>query len=211
MDAAYLKAAHPEPFTILGKKLRPFCLGHEILFQRFGNRFSIESKEAPQMEDCLTGVFICSQPYQKENSLDGFKIPLRARLTAKFFGMSYLETAFDLFSNYIAAHTEIPDFYSKGDDAPAEVGTPTIQAVKVSLMANLGLSEEEALNTPLSLAYWNCLAWSEAQGGIQIIDEAERKNQAQQLAEAKAMEVWIEKLAQSMFPNGYTPNQRMAQ
>ncbi len=210
MDAAYLRAAHPEPFTILGKRLKPFCLGHEILFQRFGNRFSVESNEAPRIEDCLTGVFICSQPYHNEASLEGFKIPMRARLVAKFFGPLYIANAFDLFSRYIAAHTEIPDFYSKGDsDSKEEVGTPTVQAVKVSLMSNLGLSEDEALNVPFSLAFWNHLSWAEAQGGIQIIDEAETKRQAEMLARAKALESWVEKLKETMFPDGYIPNQRM--
>ncbi len=210
MDAAYLKAAHPEPFTVLGKKLKPFCIGHEILLQRFGNRFSIEnnnSKNPPCVEDLLTGVFVCAQPYRKDASLDEFSIPFRARILSKFFGLNYLGRAFVLFSSYIASHSDIPDFYSKSDEATeTETGTPTIQAVKVSLMANLGLSEDDALNMPLSLAFWNHLSWAESQGGIQIIDEAERKRQEQKATEAKAMEAWVEKLAQELFPNGYTPN-----
>lgn len=202
MDAAYLNAAHPKPFTILGKRLKPFCLGHEILFQRFGNRFSIESKEDPTLEDLLTGVHICSQLYRKDATLDNFSIPIRVRIYAKLMGPSYLRRAYELFADYILAHSEIPDFYTKDDGPKDPVGTPTIQAVKVSLMANLGLSEEEALNTPLSLGFWNHFSWAEAQGAIQIIDDDERAK----IAQAKALESKVEEMAKRMFPNGYTPN-----
>lgn len=190
MDAAYLQAAVPKPFRILEQSLEPFCLGHELLFQRFGNRFSVESKDDPAIEDLITGVFICSQPYHPSVSLDGIKLPFRARFNARLFGGDYLGNAYGLFADYIAAHTAIPDFYSKDGGPRQVVGTPTIQAVKVSLMSNMGMSEIEALNTPFSLAFWNHLSWLEAQGSIQIIDDQERERQklAKEL-EAKIIEI----------------------
>lgn len=200
MDAAYIKAAVPEPFRVLGENLKPFCLGHEILFQRFENKFSLESKEKPEISDLLKGVFICSQRYRKDFSIDAFKIPLRARIYSKLFGLPYLARAFALFSDYILAHSQIPEFYPKDSGPRDPSGTPTIQAVKVSLMSNLGLSEDEALNTPFSLAFWNHLSWVEAQGGIQIIDDEERTR----IAAAKANENLIEAMALKLFPKGYS-------
>lgn len=195
MDAAYLEAAIPEPFTVLGKRLKPFCLGHEILFQRFKNRFSVESEEPPQIEDLLTGVFICSQRYSKDVSLDYFSVPLRVKLYARLFGPSYLGRAFALFSNYIASHTALPHFDSVEDDGKREpMGAPTVQVVKVSLMGNLGLSEDEALNTPFGLAFWNHLSWAEMQGHIKIIDEEEMAK----IEAAKAFESQVEEMREKL-------------
>lgn len=196
MDAAYLKAAVPEPFTVLGKKLKPFCLGHELIFQRFGNKFSVESAESASLFDLLTSVHICSQPYSKDVSLDEFSIPFRVKLYARLFGQKYITRAANLFAAYIESHTRIPDFYIKGKPSAESIGTPTLQSVKVSLMANLGLSEMEALNTPFSLAFWNHLSWLEAQGTIQIIDDAERAR----IATAKANEARIVELGRRLFP-----------
>lgn len=199
MDAAYLKAAHPEPHTILGQRLYPFCLGHELLFQRFGNKFSIESIESPTIEDMLTGVYICSQPYLPTVSMDGFKIPFGARIKAKIFGRAYLENAFRQFRKYIDDHTEIPEFYVK-DDAPEDSnGVATIQAVKVSLMSNMGMPEIHALNVSFSLAFWNHLTWLAAQGIIKIVDAEELAKRAY----AKSQEEWIDNWARTHFPNGY--------
>ena len=199
MDAAYLEAATPRPFTVLAKKLKPFCLGHELLFQRFGNRFSIESKEEPRIEDLLTGVFVCAEPYRVGITLDNFSIPIRARLFTKMMGPSYIGRAFKLFSDYIAINTQIPEFFSKDSGTRDRTGSPTIQSVKVSLMSNLGLSEGEALNTPFSLAFWNHLTWAEAQGSIQIVDDAWRA----EIKEAQASEAQVREMANKLFPRGF--------
>jgi hypothetical protein len=172
MDAAYLRAANPKPFTILGKRLKRFCLGHETLFQTFGNRFSVESTEEPSFEDLFKGVYICSRRYSQDVTLENFSVPLRARIYGKLDPF-YIQDELGRFKEYIAAHTELPDFYSTEDGESRNVGTPTIQAVKVSLMARLGVSSDEALNTSYSLAFWDHLTWMEGQGTIQIIDEAE--------------------------------------
>lgn len=200
MDAAYLEAALPKPFTVLGKHLKPFCLGHEILFQRFGNKFSIESKEEPTVEDLLTGVHICAQPYSKDVSLDGFSIPFRVRLFSKLMGIKYVANAFLLFSNYIATHSVIPDFFAKETGQSDRHGAPTIQSVKVSLMANLGLSEDDSLNTPFGLAFWNHLTWAEAQGSIQIMDDEWKRK----IVETRDNEASLRALANKLFPKGYS-------
>lgn len=198
MDAAYLKAAHPEPFTILGKRLLPFCLGYEILFQRFGNKFSVECDKKPELIDLFTGVFICSRPYHKNSSLNGFSIPWRA----KWLGAAYLEKAKAMFHQYVAAHTELPDFYTKGDDNHEPIGSPTVQVVKVSLMANLHLSEMDALNKPFSLAFWDHLRFMESQGGIQIIDEAEKEKIKKEVEYVNKMEGKLNELAKRLVAEG---------
>ncbi len=198
MDAAYLRAAVPDPFRILATDLLPFSLGHEIALQRFKNKFSIEKNEAPGMDDLLTGVFICSQPYSPKISINNFKVPFRVRILAKLLGHQYILKAFEEFGRYIKAHTETPDFYSKDDEAREPCGAPTVQAVKVSLMANLGMSESEALNMPFNLAFWNHLTHLEAHGAIQIIDDAEIQRQKESDALYLKMESKLKAIGEKM-------------
>lgn len=180
MDAAYLQAAVPKPFTILGKRLQPFCLGHDLLFQRFNVGFSPSIPAAPSYDDLIFSTLVCSRP-----ATDAMKFfeSRNAWLKIKLWGWRC--GAFDavgkvqLFQEYINDHAQLPDIIvierNSGDFS--DTGTPTIQAVKVSLMANLGMSESEALNTPYALAFWNHYAWAEARGAIQIVDDKERERQ----------------------------------
>jgi hypothetical protein len=198
MDAAYLKAAHPPPFRILGRDLEPFCMGHELLFQRFENRFSIESTEQPGIDDLLKAVHLCSRPYSRNSSLDDFSISLRARVWSKVFGPKYIAQAIIRFHQYIEAHTEIPEYYAKDDPDARVCGAPTIQAVKVARMANSTLTEDEILNLPFSLAFWDHLTWLEGQGQIQIIDDAERERQKQLDEDYKRLEKRINEVAERL-------------
>ena len=204
MDAAYLRAANPEPFTILSTRLERFCLGHEILLQRFGNRFSVEKRNPenpPDSTDLPLAVYICSRPYSQDFSFDGFRIPLRARVWNSLFGQAYLEKAVAIFHKYIAAHTEVPEFYELGEESDKKpCGTPMVQSVKVSLEANLGRSTEKSLNTSFSLAFWDHLTFYANQGQIQIIDEAEKARIAEEEKIRAETEAQIEELKQKLFP-----------
>lgn len=201
MDAAYLKAAVPEPFRILGKNLRPFALGHEILLQRYRNRFSIESTDEPGIRDLLIGVHVCSQRVERV-TLENFRIPIKVKAYSQFLGPSYLNNALSLFRCYIIEHATIPDFVQDAAGGGGGGGAPLIQAVKTSLMANLSLSEIEALNTPFALAFWNHLSFLESRGeeyrNLRIIDEAElERRKIADKAKAEA-EPWIEEMRKKM-------------
>lgn len=195
MDAAYLKAAVPEPFIVLGQKLRPFCLGHEILLQRAKSSLSAFSEVTPSAKHLPFALYICARPYSPNLSPRGFRISWKMRLALALSGKGGDWKAIVRFVDYVRAHLAVPDFY-RTDSSSGIFGTPTIQAVKVSLMSNLGMSEAEALNMPYSLAYWNHLAWAEAQGLIQIIDDEELKRQ--QLA--TALEKKIEEIGKRIRP-----------
>jgi hypothetical protein len=192
MDAAYLKAAHPEPFRILGKDLKPFCMGHELLLQRFGNRFSIESGEQPTVEDLAQAAYICSHPYSRGFNLDGFNIAFRARVWRRVFGQKYLLNALILFQQYIEAHTQIPEYEFDDKAKERETGTPLIQAVKICLMKHTKRSEDEVLNLPFALAFWDYLSFAESQENIRIIGvEAAARRKEEELV-ARAMEAKLE-------------------
>lgn len=170
----------------------PFSLGHEILLQRFKNGFSIENPGKPTHADLILGVFICSRKYTRTPSLDGFRIPFRARILKWCFGKRYLDGSFARFAAYVADGSFIQEFDPLGEERESgPTGTPTVQAVKISLMSNLGMTEDQALNMPFSLAFFDHLSWLEGQGIIQIIDEKERERQTAIEKLAKASEAAV--------------------
>jgi hypothetical protein len=200
MDAAYLKAAHPEPFRILGKDLKPFCMGHELLLQRFKNRFSIESEDQPDESDLIIAVYICSHQYEPGFSLDNFRIWPRAWVYGKTLGQRFMLSAMLRFHQYIEAHTEIPEYYIQGDPEERTVGAPTIQAVKVARLKNSSATELDILNEPFSKVFWDHLTWLEGQGQIQIVDEAEKERQIERATLAASMEATVLALKERLFP-----------
>src|SRR5438876_959627 len=60
MNAAYFQAAIPEPFTILGLRLKPLSLGRYRLLKRFGCAFVAEEETGANIEDLIIGVLVCS-------------------------------------------------------------------------------------------------------------------------------------------------------
>jgi len=56
----YAVAALPDPYRILGLRLKPFCLGHYLLLQRFNCAFVASEPQPITREDVLLGVLICS-------------------------------------------------------------------------------------------------------------------------------------------------------
>lgn len=201
MDAAYLQAAVPKPFTILGKRMHPFCLGHDLLFQRFNVGFSPSVPAQPTYEDLIFSTLICSREATEamrifESRYSLLKIKLWGWRAGAFDVVGKLQ----LFQEFINDHAQIPDIIviERNNGDFTDTGTPTIQAVKVSLMANLGMSESEALNTPYSLAFWNHYAWAEARGAIQIVDDKERERQAEAKAHLAKIEEMRRKVQERM-------------
>src|SRR5437588_535962 len=60
MEAAYFKAAVPEPYRIFGLRLLPLSLGRYRLLRRFGVAFVAEGEATATMQDLVLGILICS-------------------------------------------------------------------------------------------------------------------------------------------------------
>ncbi len=175
MSAGYLLAAIPEPFTVLGQRLKPFCLGHELLFQRFNISFAVGAEDAPEYSDLIAGVLICANTY--EDGLDDLTsrwLPLKLRFWGWRCGNFDVGEKIRLFQDYIDAHTKQPEYTRDGGES-SEPGAPFIQSLKVTQMSEFGMSESEALNTPFSVALWNYLTLQENKGAIHIVNDADRE------------------------------------
>src|SRR4051794_3578091 len=62
----YVNATIPDPYTILGLRLRPFSLGHYFLFRRFNCAFGSDNPEGKGgIDDLLLALCICSRTYDE--------------------------------------------------------------------------------------------------------------------------------------------------
>src|ERR1700728_1431852 len=57
---AQAAATLPEPCRVFGTMLRPFCLGHHLLFRRLGLPFAGSPLADAGSEDILVGIAICA-------------------------------------------------------------------------------------------------------------------------------------------------------
>ena len=171
MSAAYLQAAIPQPFTVLGRKLKPFTLGHQLLLEYFGSGFALGSDESPTYEDLLISVFLCSYSYEDAlKKLESRWLVLQLKLWSWFCGNFDVGEAIEFFQRYIGAHTKEPDFWVTQKSGPSHSGIPFIQFLKVKLEQELGYTEQQALDTPYQIAVWNYLTFLEHKGVIRFFN-----------------------------------------
>jgi len=53
----------PDAFIVLGRQLKPFCLGHYLLLKKFGCAFVQDIEQASTIKDLVLAVWVCSQDY----------------------------------------------------------------------------------------------------------------------------------------------------
>ena len=56
-------ATVPQPCRILGTVLRPFCLGHHLIFKRLNLPFAGNHEADAGEEDILIGIAVCAGRY----------------------------------------------------------------------------------------------------------------------------------------------------
>ena len=68
----FFAAAIPEPWQILGVKLRPFSLGHYLKLSRLGCAFVSEQETNASLSDLILGCIVCSMPTTVDQEADPF-------------------------------------------------------------------------------------------------------------------------------------------
>jgi len=183
----YSLAALPEPYRILGLRLKPFSLGHYLLLQRFDCAFVRDDGGAVDRSDLILGVLVCSMSYSEFTKFVDQKNFLRE--VAKWGKKMGFDTVVNwqkpakLFQAYLKAGVPEPDYISL---EPLEsVGAGWTQNLKITLMTRLGHTEAEALDMPLSCALADYYKLAESEGMIRLLTAEDR---AMAEANAKAME-----------------------
>lgn len=163
---AHATAIHcvPEPCQVLGTPLKPFCLGHHLLFKRLGLAFASSAVADATPDQILEGIAICaSRSYETTlaamltGEWNGIFSRWRSNLNGPWFHRrkADLEDAEFLFRAYLSdgyAHPPIrryvADGYSLTITAPWEI------VLKCELV-RAGFSESEVLNGYLRARWYD--------------------------------------------------------
>jgi hypothetical protein len=179
-------AAVPEPTRILGVKLLPLSIGHLILLNRIESAFVSPGQEC-SIEDLALSILICSLNYKdglalfEDTGLPSFMLAWHDKIA----GVSWLTKigikqpiAIDFkqksleFSEYISRHSKAP-FYSYGEGDFQSTDCPPVQIVRVSLMKELGISDEQIMDRPWALCLWDFITLKALAGHVKIINRAD--------------------------------------
>lgn len=168
--SAYPAAMAPQPCRVLGRELRPFCLGHHLLASRLGLDWGQES-------DFLLGALLCSHTHESGLAmlrsgrlvaeLEQWRRDIRPRWFGRFSHRDFVE-GLKLFADYIAEGYARPRLWRYGD-AGLELSAPWENLLKVRLVG-AGFSESEVLNKHLPLAWWDYYTILELRQADRIVD-----------------------------------------
>lgn len=180
----YTKALIPEPYIILGVPLRPLCLGHIFLMQRFGCKFSSEDPDTMGgIDDLILGISICSRTY--EGFLEFIDNEKEFKSWTKKWGKAIKQQIkkekhydlffkFSLFKEYLKHGIIIPKYWElETGEKTEESGTHWTHSVLNVLTSELGYSQSEALNVPVARALQDYFRYLEKNGAITLMTDDE--------------------------------------
>ncbi len=82
-DNSIFFAAIPEPYQILGLRLKPFSLGHYLILRRHECAFVADTLEEATREDLIFAVVVCSMSFEEFYAwLEEDRVSLREKLFA---------------------------------------------------------------------------------------------------------------------------------
>lgn len=183
MDSdGFYEAAIPEPFRVLGLRLRPLSMGHLILLHRIGSPYIAEASEAENgnaIGNLAIAALVCSMTFQEGvellNTPDlGRQIAAWGRRIRKPHWWSR-EQKIDwaekhqLFADYIRHSTDLPGHYWTREDG-FTVQAPYVQIIKVQLMLKLHFTEAELMDRPWRLCLWDMLTVRALEGDLRFVD-----------------------------------------
>jgi len=183
MDARFIRAfTAPGETTLLGHRMKPFCLKHRMALHAVESPFVTPGK-AVSVLDLFIAVKICAEKSIRRLSL------------MDVIRMSYIKAKPDRLDGYIVAFHQYsnisnwPKFWENEKKQGGSTGIPWILSVACNLISK-GWSEEDAWSLPESQAVWYHTAISINNGNDVAImseqDEDIMKNFKELAKEAKA-------------------------
>lgn len=189
----YFQAAIPEPYRILGLRLKPLSLGRYRLLNRFECAFVAEGEAKAGMNDLILGVLICSmrcdeflqflesKEFSKSVRAWGRKItsspiighiPFIGKWWRKNHGFNVIQKI-GLFKSYIEQSSKTPAYAQENEETGGPSASHWSQAIEVVLRGELGWTAEEINEQPLSKAMADYFKWAENKGILKLLTEEE--------------------------------------
>jgi hypothetical protein len=194
----FFASAYPEPYRVLGVRLRPFSLGHYLKLSRLGCAFVSEKTETASLSDLLLGVIVCSMPTTIDQEQDPFWNWLERRtggvrwylyrfwqrlrrkpvatpaefdcfVWGKQIGEVDLPEKAGLFSSYMDECSAMPAYVEEHQNSPKMSGAHWTQSVISALVSKCGYTMDDALNVPMSRALADFLKQAESDGAVRLL------------------------------------------
>lgn len=175
--ANYSAAAYPEPFTILGLRLKPLSLQHYLLMHRFDVAFVAEGNATADFSDLVMGVLICSKHWRDgefEDFIESDKWEEEIQQWGERVGLLTKEEKLErlrLFEKYITDNSAIPEHW-KLEQGRASAAHLT-QCLLNTSTVSLGYSRKEAIHAPLRQVLSDYFYHAESQGLVQLATNEE--------------------------------------
>lgn len=170
MHAAFQQAAVPEPFRVLGRNLRQYTIGHQLLLERFDSGYAVGSKNPPSWDDFAFSVWICSQTYQQVlAALSSRLLLLRVRAWSARCGLFDVQEAQSFFQRYLESNRSEPVYFvEESAKSGDEIGIPWGVYLKHHTQERLHLTESQVVEHPYIDAQLLYLRHLQERGMIQF-------------------------------------------
>lgn len=190
----YFQRVFPEPFQILGLKLKPLSLGRYRLLHRFNCAFVADEARKASFDDLLIGVLICSMEvseFLQWCASESFGKDIqrwRKRIfpypwigLIPFIGKKWrarkapnIAHKMALFQRYIKQSEDIPAYWDETENQSAATSHWS-HSMEIALRSELGWSEQEINEQPLSKAMADFFKLLESHNQIRLIDPEDLK------------------------------------
>lgn len=164
----------------MGYRLRPFTVGHAVLFDVLGLADSIATGPEVALAAKLCTMSSAKAKAWLEGRFLGARLWWIGKTRAAWMDTPKgVQECVDAFRAYLDEWSRMPSYVSKGDGDGGDMGTPFPQHLRVILLNRLNYRPDEVDDVPLSRALWDYAAIMEAEGHItvrqDVTDDVERE------------------------------------
>ena len=195
-----IAAALPQPYRILGLRLRPFSLGHYLLLSRHDCAFVASESRPATRADLVLACLVCSMRFDEFEAwieprpvrwTDRLRAALSFSPTLILSAFRHSQAQFDmvrwgravgpvwsfdakvrLFLRYMEESSRTPKYWIEREDGRGS-GAHWAQNVLNLLTGELGFTRTESLDMPLAEALLHFFAAAERLGAVRLMTEDE--------------------------------------
>lgn len=183
----YANAAIPLDFTICGVALKPFCLGHMMILEKFDSPFvSDDVENSASLSDAIAhfyfALLICAHSYEDDLTLCNNDNLLKATFETfvkNLLANMKLQTDWNIYEKiasykeYVRHYTQMPVFQVEQQNNKVPSGIDWKQNIFTIAKMEFGYTETEILNMPLCRLFYEWCSYAEKNGAIRVQNEYE--------------------------------------
>lgn len=171
----------PDTFRVSRFRLQPLRVGHALLLQRmespYGHRPGSSDSEGALLGHVALAVWICGRsPASALARLQGTRSPRDLGWVAWRINRYGLDRAHVELLAYLRAHWPEMAWWKQNDVPTRTLGADFMHRL-ILTQRRMGLTLDQAMETPLAVAIWDLAAVAEENGAVSLVSERDRKLQ----------------------------------